>query len=46
MGGLLLICMVTCVLGLVLRSVGLRIERRAHLRLMEMEHAARWHESP
>jgi len=38
-----LICLAVFVLGLVLRSVGLGMERRAHMRAMEMEHEARWH---
>jgi hypothetical protein len=40
------ICLLIFVLGLVLRFVGLRAERRANLRLMQLEHETRWHESP
>lgn len=44
--GALLICLLVFVVGLVLRSVGLGMERRAHLRLMQLEHEARWRETP
>lgn len=42
---ILLVCLVVFVLGLLLRSIGLGMERRAHMQMMEMEHEARWRDA-